>query len=62
MAFFWADEPCAFSVPVAQSTAAAEPEALAPAAGSLLSEPHALRPSAAVRARQAMVPCRWSFT
>ena len=62
MAFFWAEEPWALSVPVPQSTAAAEPEALAPALGSLLSEPHALRPSVAARARQAMVPYRWSFT
>jgi len=42
--------------------AAEDAEADAPLPGSLLSEPHALTASAVARARQAMVPCRWSFT
>ena len=60
MAFFWAEEPSPFRVPLAQAAFALEPELLAPGAALpevLLSEPQADRASEPTRAapeRQAM--------
>ena len=65
MAFFWAEEPSALSVPPpsGQSDAAVDPELDEPeAAGSLLSEPHAVSARLPTRATLARRPMRWIFT
>ena len=65
MAFFWAEEPSAFSVPPpsGQSAPADVPELDEPdAAGSLLSEPHAVSAREPTRATLARRPRRWIFT
>src|SRR6476660_3960851 len=64
MAFFWAEEPCAVSEPVAQSTFPPAGPLLPPPAVEVvvLSEPQAASASVAVSAMPAMMPCRFRFT
>src|SRR5665647_3668090 len=65
MAFFWADEPSAFSVPVGQLEAAVvDPPVVAADVGALLLEPQADRASVPTRATPVMLANRrrdWVF-
>src|SRR5438046_7714831 len=61
----WAVEPWALIEPCAQEIALDGPLLAPPPPPEdelLLSEPHAASASVAVTARQARMPCRWSFT
>jgi hypothetical protein len=62
MAFAWAVEPCAVSLPDAQSTFFASPLLLPGVGVEGLSEPHAASASVAISARPATMPCRFSYT
>src|SRR6476661_9719604 len=66
MAFFWAEEPSAFRVPLGQSVAELPEDELdevpPDAAPALLSEPHAARAIEPTRATPATWPRRWIFT
>src|SRR6478672_12961819 len=62
MAFFWAEEPSAFRVPVGQSDELELDEPPAASVPLLLSEPHAVRAMEPTTATLASRPRRWIFT